>query len=80
LQKLVEFFSRSHRAAQQADLILLTIDASTGWTAEDAAIYQQVPDRRNLVINKSRSCPQYGGLRGIPKTINQIRQSHRRCP
>jgi tRNA modification GTPase len=44
---------RSHRAAKQADLILLTIDASTGWTEADSAIYQQVQHRPIiLVINK----------------------------
>ncbi|HBL13012.1 MAG TPA: tRNA uridine-5-carboxymethylaminomethyl(34) synthesis GTPase MnmE, partial [Cyanobacteria bacterium UBA11162] len=33
---------RSRRAAQAADLVLLTIDASAGWTAEDQEIYEQV--------------------------------------
>lgn len=44
---------RSRRAAQKADLVLLTIDASTGWTADDQEIYEQVPRRPViLVINK----------------------------
>ena len=44
---------RSLRAAQFADLILLTIDASSGWTVEDEEIYQQLQDRPLiLVINK----------------------------
>ncbi len=44
---------RSRRAAQAADLVLLTIDASTGWTAADQEIYQQVQHRPViLVINK----------------------------
>jgi tRNA modification GTPase len=44
---------RSRHAATQADLILLTIDAQTGWTAEDEEIYQQVQQRPLiLVINK----------------------------
>ncbi|HBK64053.1 MAG TPA: tRNA uridine-5-carboxymethylaminomethyl(34) synthesis GTPase MnmE, partial [Cyanobacteria bacterium UBA11166] len=44
---------RSHRAAQGADLVLLVIDATAGWTAADAEIYQQVKDRSLiLVVNK----------------------------
>lgn len=48
---------RSRQAAQAADLILLTIDAEQGWTAEDEAIYKQMinPEERRsliLVINK----------------------------
>ncbi len=45
--------ARSHQAAQNADLILLTIDAQVGWTSEDALIYQQVKQfPLILVINK----------------------------
>ncbi|WP_319418790.1 tRNA uridine-5-carboxymethylaminomethyl(34) synthesis GTPase MnmE [Pleurocapsa sp. FMAR1] len=45
---------RSRTAAAKADLILLTIDATTGWTSEDRAIYQQVKHRPLiLVINKT---------------------------
>ncbi|KOP28110.1 tRNA modification GTPase TrmE [Hapalosiphon sp. MRB220] len=44
---------RSRSAAQAADLVLLTIDASAGWTAEDQEIYTQVKHRPLiLVINK----------------------------
>lgn len=44
---------RSRYAAGNADLVLLTIDAQAGWTAEDQEIYQQVDDRPLiLVINK----------------------------
>ncbi|MFW6358174.1 MAG: tRNA uridine-5-carboxymethylaminomethyl(34) synthesis GTPase MnmE, partial [Chroococcales cyanobacterium] len=46
--------TRSRNAAQQADLVLLTIEASSGWTPEDEDIYQQVKDRPIiLVINKT---------------------------
>ena len=45
--------ARSRLAAQQADLVLLTIDATVGWTADDQAIYEQVQDRPLiLVVNK----------------------------
>jgi tRNA modification GTPase len=41
---------RSRQAAQAADLVLLTIAANDGWTAGDAAIYQQVQDQRLIVV------------------------------
>lgn len=44
---------RSRRAASAADLVLFTIDATTGWTAADREIYAQVQHRPLiLVINK----------------------------
>ncbi|NEO56629.1 MAG: tRNA uridine-5-carboxymethylaminomethyl(34) synthesis GTPase MnmE [Okeania sp. SIO3B5] len=44
---------RSRRAAESADLVLLTIDASSGWTELDEVIYQQVKHRfLILIINK----------------------------
>ncbi|MBO3460974.1 tRNA uridine-5-carboxymethylaminomethyl(34) synthesis GTPase MnmE [Aetokthonos hydrillicola Thurmond2011] len=44
---------RSRRAANVADLVLFTIDATAGWTAEDQEIYEQVQHRPLiLVINK----------------------------
>ena len=45
---------RSRKAASQADLILLVVDYSQGWTPEDAAIYQEVaPGMVVLVANKT---------------------------
>jgi tRNA modification GTPase len=44
---------RSLKSAFAADLVLLTIDASTGWTAADREIYEQVQHRPViLAINK----------------------------
>ncbi|WP_414620023.1 tRNA uridine-5-carboxymethylaminomethyl(34) synthesis GTPase MnmE [Calothrix sp. CCY 0018] len=44
---------RSRSAAQAADLVLFTIDATTGWTKDDEIIYEQVKHRPViLVINK----------------------------
>ena len=44
---------RSRSAAQAADLVLFTIDATTGWTKDDEEIYEQVKHRPLiLVINK----------------------------
>jgi tRNA modification GTPase len=45
--------ARSRAAAQAADLVLFVLDAQSGWTAEDSAIYAQVQDRPVIfVINK----------------------------
>ena len=45
---------RSRNAAAAADLVLLTIDASVGWTNADREIYQQVKHRPLiLIINKA---------------------------
>jgi tRNA modification GTPase len=45
---------RSRKAASQADLILLVVDYSQGWTPEDAAIYQEVASGMVvLVANKT---------------------------
>ncbi len=44
---------RSHIAANAADLVLLTIDASAGWTEGDQEIYEKVQHRPLIiVINK----------------------------
>ncbi|MEM7555339.1 MAG: tRNA uridine-5-carboxymethylaminomethyl(34) synthesis GTPase MnmE [Cyanobacteria bacterium P01_A01_bin.84] len=44
---------RSQRAAEAADLVLLTIDAATGWISQDTDIYDGVKDKPViLVINK----------------------------
>jgi len=45
--------ARSRAAAQSADLVLFTLDATVGWTAADQAIYDQVAQRPLiLVLNK----------------------------
>jgi len=41
---------RSRLTAQQADLVLLTIDASVGWTEADQEIYEQVCDRPLIIV------------------------------
>jgi tRNA modification GTPase len=62
---------RSRHAAQVADLILLTIDAQAGWTAEDDEIYQQVKHRPLiLVINKIDLAS--AELSKIPSQISKI--------
>jgi tRNA modification GTPase len=54
---------RSHKAANSADLVLFTIDASQGWTTEDGEIYTKVNHRPLiLVINKVDLA--------LPETVN----------
>jgi len=49
---------RSRRAAEAADLIVLVIEATAGWTTEDQEIYTQVKHRPLiLVINKTDLAP-----------------------
>lgn len=44
---------RSRGAAQQADLVLLTVDATSGWTPEDRELYEMLREQPLiLVINK----------------------------
>ncbi len=44
---------RSQTAARNADLILLTVDATSGWTEADQQLYETVQDRPLvLIINK----------------------------
>ncbi|MEI2582845.1 tRNA uridine-5-carboxymethylaminomethyl(34) synthesis GTPase MnmE [Scytonema sp. PRP1] len=62
---------RSRRAASAADLVLLTIDAQTGWTAADQEIYEQVQHRPLiLVINKIDLASPEGVQ--YPKSIHHI--------
>jgi tRNA modification GTPase len=45
---------RSRRAAQAADLVLLTLDATAGWTEADQALYDLVQDRPLIVVINKR--------------------------
>ena len=41
---------RSQSAAQNADLVLLTIDAARGWTSAEEILYQQIKDKPHVVV------------------------------
>lgn len=41
---------RSQKAAQSADLVLLTLDASTGWTAAEQRLYEMVRHRPLIIV------------------------------
>ncbi|MEO1622201.1 MAG: tRNA uridine-5-carboxymethylaminomethyl(34) synthesis GTPase MnmE [Cyanobacteria bacterium J06632_3] len=69
---------RSLNAAKEADLILLTIDATTGWTEAEQLLYEQIKDKPHIiVINKIDLLTDTGVdgkgetpfLRGIPFPI-----------
>lgn len=68
---------RSRRAASAADLVLLTIDASAGWTQGDAEIYLQVQHRPLiLVLNKIDLVErQYIASIEYPKNISLVVQT-----
>ncbi|GAX39460.1 thiophene/furan oxidation protein [Tolypothrix sp. NIES-4075] len=68
---------RSRRAASAADLVLLTIDASAGWTQSDAEIYLQVQHRPLiLVLNKIDLVEtHYIAFIEYPKNISQVVQT-----
>ena len=62
---------RSRHAAAAADLVLLTVDATDGWTSADEAIYQQVQHRPLiLVINKTDLAA--AAAVDYPASINQV--------
>ncbi|NET60620.1 MAG: tRNA uridine-5-carboxymethylaminomethyl(34) synthesis GTPase MnmE [Symploca sp. SIO2E6] len=62
---------RSRHVAQTADLVLLVIEAITGWTAADQEIYEQVQHRPLiLVINKTDLTP--ADAVSFPEAISQI--------
>jgi len=65
---------RSRSAAQDADLVLLTVDAVQGWTDGDQEIFQQVKDKPLiLVINKADlASPQSVNY---PQALKQIVQT-----
>jgi tRNA modification GTPase len=48
---------RSRLAAQSADLVLLTIDASAGWGEADQEIYDQVRDRPVIIVANKTDLP-----------------------
>ncbi len=63
--------ARSRKVAQQADLVLFTLDAQSGWTPEDTQIYQQVKHRPViLVINKIDLVQSYSDIE-FPQEIYQ---------
>jgi tRNA modification GTPase len=65
---------RSRRAASAADLVLLTIDASAGWTKSDAEIYSQVQHRSLILVLNKIDLVETHHIASIeyPKNISQV--------
>jgi tRNA modification GTPase len=63
---------RSRRAAQTADLVLLTIDAAAGWTEADQEIYQQVNHRPLILVINKVDLVNPDTLPPIPDSIAQV--------
>ncbi len=63
--------TRSQQAAQGADLVLLTIDASAGWTAADQHLFQEFQDLPIiLVVNKVDLTPMDRGQ--YPAAVSKV--------
>ncbi len=61
---------RSRKVIQKADVILLVVDALTGWTPEDAALYQELDHQRVIiVVNKVDLVSE---LPALPKEIQPV--------
>ncbi|MBW4445547.1 MAG: tRNA uridine-5-carboxymethylaminomethyl(34) synthesis GTPase MnmE [Spirirestis rafaelensis WJT71-NPBG6] len=65
---------RSRRAASAADLVLLTIDASAGWTKSDAEIYFQVQHRPLILVLNKIDLVETHHIASLeyPKNISQV--------
>jgi tRNA modification GTPase len=57
---------RSRRAAQAADLVLLTIDAAAGWTEADQQLYDQVKGRPLILVVNKLDLVDAGTLPAVP--------------
>jgi tRNA modification GTPase len=69
---------RSRKAASQADLILLVVDDSQGWTPEDAAIYQEVAQGNVLLVANKTDLSQIPQL--FPEHLGLVKISTLRDP
>jgi tRNA modification GTPase len=70
---------RSRRAAQAADLVLLTIDASTGWTAADEEIYEQVQHRPLILVINKIDLVEEGERNTLQSKIRVALKAQQRC-
>ena len=70
---------RSRHAAQAADLVLLTIDASTGWIAADEEIYQQVQHRPLILVINKIDLVEEGERKTLQSKIQVALKAQQRC-
>ncbi|MEH2004784.1 tRNA uridine-5-carboxymethylaminomethyl(34) synthesis GTPase MnmE [Nostoc sp.] len=65
---------RARRAANAADLVLLTIDASSGWTEGDREIYEQVQHRPLILVINKIDLVEEGERKTLQSQIVQLRE------
>ncbi|MEI1373031.1 tRNA uridine-5-carboxymethylaminomethyl(34) synthesis GTPase MnmE [Nostoc sp. UHCC 0926] len=70
---------RSRRAANAADLVLLTIDASDGWTQGDREIYEQVQHRPLILVINKIDLVEESERETLQSKIQVAMSAHQRC-
>ncbi|MBN4005717.1 tRNA uridine-5-carboxymethylaminomethyl(34) synthesis GTPase MnmE [Nostoc sp. LPT] len=70
---------RSRRAANAADLVLLTIDASTDWTEGDEEIYQQVQHRPLIIVINKIDLVEESDRENLQSKIPIVLEAHQMC-
>ncbi|MBC6420082.1 MAG: tRNA uridine-5-carboxymethylaminomethyl(34) synthesis GTPase MnmE, partial [Prochloron sp. SP5CPC1] len=71
--------SRSRHAATDADLVLLTIDATTGWICEDEAIYQEIKHRPLILVINKIDLAQQEAVKYPPEIENTVKTAALHC-
>ncbi|MEW5766592.1 MAG: tRNA uridine-5-carboxymethylaminomethyl(34) synthesis GTPase MnmE [bacterium] len=71
-----EGLRRTKRSLQQADLILLVLDASTRLTLEDKEIISQVKGRKGIVVLNKSDCPRLIEVEELEKLLPNHRSTH----
>ncbi|MEH2044607.1 tRNA uridine-5-carboxymethylaminomethyl(34) synthesis GTPase MnmE [Nostoc sp.] len=70
---------RSRRAANAADLVLLTIDASAGWTEGDEEIYQKVQHRPLIIVINKIDLVEESDKKNLQSKIPVALSAHQMC-
>ncbi|MEH2255183.1 tRNA uridine-5-carboxymethylaminomethyl(34) synthesis GTPase MnmE [Nostoc sp.] len=70
---------RSRRAANAADLVLLTIDASAGWTEGDEEIYEKVQHRPLIIVINKIDLVEESDWENLPSKISVALEAHQMC-
>ena len=70
---------RSRRTANAADLVLLTIDASAGWTEGDREIYEQVQHRPLILVINKIDLVEESERKSLQSQIQVALEAHQSC-
>jgi len=68
---------RSRSAAESADLVLFTIDATTGWTADDQLIFDEISQRPVILIINKIDLVTAEQIGAIASNISSIKHSEK---